>query len=421
MTADPWTELRRLTPARIALGRAGPALPTREVLAFALDHAKARDAVHLPFDADAVAAQLAQLGLVSQSVASAAPDRATYLRRPDLGRRLAAGERDRLEAAPSRGGDVAIVVADGLSSAAVHAHAAPLIAALAPRLDDAGLRRTDVVLAHQGRVALGDAIGEALGARLVVVLIGERPGLSSPDSLGAYVTLAPKVGRTDAERNCVSNIRPAGLGYEEAAFRIAWLVRAALQLGATGVALKDDSGLEATRLTATAAARLAPPGAMTGADVRFADPIAERIVAFIREIGLTVERGDVAKSLLPGIAVRRGGLVVDAARLAYPGDLLHEAGHLAIVDPERRAVLDDVGSDAGEEMAALAWSYAAASCLGLDPGVVFHADGYRGGSANLIEAYDAGGGPGVPLLQWWGMTAGWNGVPPFPHMLTWVR
>jgi ethanolamine ammonia-lyase small subunit len=259
VTADAWTELRRLTPARIALGRAGPALPTREALAFALDHARARDAVQLPFNADAVAAHLAQLGIASFSVASAAPDRATYLRRPDLGRRLAPGEEARLGAAPSRGGDVAIVVADGLSSAAVHGHAAPLIAALAPRLAEAGLSHTDVVLAHQGRVALGDAIGAALDARLVLALIGERPGLSSPDSLGAYITFAPRVGRTDAERNCVSNIRPAGLGYDTAAFRIAWLIGAALRLGATGVALKDDSGLEAAHLTAAASARLGPP------------------------------------------------------------------------------------------------------------------------------------------------------------------
>ena len=237
MTADAWTELRQLTPARIALGRAGPALPTREVLAFALDHARARDAVHLPFDADAVAAQLAQLGLATLSVASAAPDRATYLRRPDLGRRLAAGEHARLEAASSNGGDVAIVVADGLSSAAVHAHAAPLIAALAPRLDDAGLSRTDVVLAHQGRVALGDAIGEALGAQIVVVLIGERPGLSSPDSLGAYLTWRPTPSTTDADRNCVSNIRGEGLQPALAAHRIAMLMEAARGRQLSGVQL----------------------------------------------------------------------------------------------------------------------------------------------------------------------------------------
>ena len=258
--SDPWAELRRLTPARIALGRAGPALPTREVLAFALDHARARDAVHLPFDAETVAAQLQALGLATTTVASAAPDRATYLRRPDLGRRLAPGERARLEAAAGRGTDVAIVIADGLSSAAVHAHAAPLIAALGPRLTEAGLAFTGVVLAHQGRVALGDAIGEALGARVVVLLVGERPGLSSPDSLGAYVTWGPRVGRTDAERNCVSNIRPAGLLYDDAARRIAWLVGAALKLGAAGVALKDDSGLNAARLAPPAARdQLGPP------------------------------------------------------------------------------------------------------------------------------------------------------------------
>jgi hypothetical protein len=160
---------------------------------------------------------------------------------------------------------------------------------------------------------------------------------------------------------------------------------------------------------------------MTGADVRFADPITRRIVGFIREIGLTVARGEVAESLLPGLAVRRGALVVDEARLAYPGDLLHEAGHLAVADPARRAMLEDVGGDPTEEMAALAWSYAAARHLGLDPAVVFHADGYRGGSANLIEAFDHGRGPSVPVLQWWGMTPGWKGEPPFPHMLRWLR
>jgi ethanolamine ammonia-lyase small subunit len=246
---DPWTELRRLTPARIALGRAGPGLPTREVLAFALDHARARDAVHLPFDAEAVGAQIEALGLATLSVASAAPDRATYLRRPDLGRRLSPESRAGLDAVGAPGADIAIVVADGLSSAAVHAHAAPLIAALAPRCSEAGLSLAPVVLAHQARVALGDEIGAALGARIVVLLVGERPGLSSPDSLGAYLTLGPRVGRSDAERNCVSNIRPAGLAYEAAAFRIGWLVRAALKLGATGVALKDDSGLEAARIS----------------------------------------------------------------------------------------------------------------------------------------------------------------------------
>lgn len=415
MSADPWTELRRLTPARIALGRAGPALPTREVLAFALDHARARDAVRLPFDSGAVAAQVEALGLATITVASAAPDRSAYLRRPDLGRRLAAGDAARLSALP-RGRDVAIVIADGLSSAAVHAHAAALVAELRPRLEDAGLTLANVVLAHQGRVALGDAIGAALGVRTVVLLVGERPGLSSPDSLGAYITHAPRVGRTDAERNCVSNIRPAGLGYRDAAFRIAWLVGAALRLGATGVALKDDSGLEAGRLGATSR-----QPALAAPEPAFADPVVARIAAFVEEIGLRVERGRVSDGLLPGLAVRGGALVVDPARLAYPGDLLHEAGHLAVCDPALRDALDDVGDDGGEEMAAIAWSYAAARHLELDPAVLFHADGYRGGGDALIAAFERRGGPGVPLLQWWGMTRGWSGEPPFPQMIRWLR
>jgi ethanolamine ammonia-lyase small subunit len=253
---DPWSALRDLTSARIALGRAGASLPTHEVLAFALDHARARDAVHLDFDASGVASRIEALGLATLAVDSAAPDRPTYLRRPDLGRRLAPASAARLDGVATRGSDLAIVVADGLSSAAVHAHAAPLIAALQPHVAREGWRLAEVVLARQARVALGDEIGERLGARLVVVLVGERPGLSSPDSLGAYITFAPRVGRSDAERNCVSNIRPAGLGYEEAAFRIAWLAREALRLGLTGVALKDDSGLETGRIAAGQTLRL---------------------------------------------------------------------------------------------------------------------------------------------------------------------
>jgi ethanolamine ammonia-lyase small subunit len=190
----------------------------------------ARDAVHLDFDVSSVAARIEALGLATIAVDSAAPDRGAYLRRPDLGRRLSDASRARLDAAGPGAADVVIVVADGLSAAAVHAHAAPLVAALQPHIAAEGWRLADVVLARQGRVALGDEIGERLGARLVVLLVGERPGLSSPDSLGAYLTLAPRVGRTDAERNCVSNIRSAGLSYDEAAFRIAWLAREALRL-----------------------------------------------------------------------------------------------------------------------------------------------------------------------------------------------
>jgi ethanolamine ammonia-lyase small subunit len=239
---DPWSSLRALTPARIALGRAGASLPTREVLAMALDHARARDAVHAAFDPDAVAGLIATRGLTTLIVASAAPDRTAYLRRPDLGRQLSPESRSLLQAQPKSGCDLSLVIGDGLSSAAAHAHAAPVVAALLPYAQAEGWRVGPVVLARQARVALGDEIGERLGARLAVVLIGERPGLSSPDSLGAYLTYAPRVGRTDAERNCVSNIRDPGLSYAEAAHKIAWHVREALRRGLTGVALKDESG-----------------------------------------------------------------------------------------------------------------------------------------------------------------------------------
>ncbi len=238
---DRWAAMAALTPARIALGRAGASLPTREVLGFALDHARARDAVHIPFDAAAVAAELAALGLETLEVESAAGDRPTYLRRPDLGRRLAPASQALLAGRPRSAPDVQVVVADGLSSTAIHAHAAPLMAALLPRAAAQGWRLGPVVLAHQARVALGDEIGELAGARMLVLLVGERPGLTSSDSLGAYLTLAPRVGRTDAERNCISNIRPAGLSYDEAARRIAWHVAEALRRGYSGVALKDES------------------------------------------------------------------------------------------------------------------------------------------------------------------------------------
>ncbi|MFZ3005187.1 MAG: ethanolamine ammonia-lyase subunit EutC [Phenylobacterium sp.] len=240
---DPWTHLTGLTSARIALGRAGPALPTREVLALSLAHAQARDAVHAPFEGDAVATGLRALGHVTVQVASAAPDRATYLRRPDLGRKLSDAGRTALEGARPHGTDLVLVVADGLSSAAVHAHAVALVAALAPYVDRAGWRLGPVVIATQARVALGDEIGEILGASMVALLVGERPGLSSPDSLGVYLTHGPRVGRTDAERNCISNIRAEGLSYDEAAFKLAWHVAEARRLGLTGVALKDESDL----------------------------------------------------------------------------------------------------------------------------------------------------------------------------------
>jgi ethanolamine ammonia-lyase small subunit len=238
---DPWSALRRHTPARIALGRSGASLPTHEVLAFSLAHAQARDAVHTAFSAQTVADAIEGLGLPTLVVDSAAPDRVTYLRRPDLGRRLSDSSRDLLSGRPSKPADLAIVVADGLSSTAVHAHAAPLIAALLPLTRAERWTLAPIVIARQARVALGDEVGEILGARLVLLLVGERPGLSSPDSLGAYLTFAPRVGLTDAARNCVSNIRGEGLSYEQAAFKLAWLAREALRQGESGVALKDES------------------------------------------------------------------------------------------------------------------------------------------------------------------------------------
>jgi len=236
-------DLRDLTPARVALGRAGVSLPTRALLAFTLDHARARDAVHARFDSQVLVSGIGELGLPARVVSSRAGDRKDYLRRPDLGRRLDQASRNRLTAPGAADAcRLAVVVGDGLSPTAVHAHAIETLRRLVPCLAAGGIEIDQVVVASGARVALGDEIGECLGASMVVVLIGERPGLSAPDSLGAYLTFAPRVGLTDADRNCVSNIHGAGLGYDEAAFKIAWLVREGLARGMTGVALKDESG-----------------------------------------------------------------------------------------------------------------------------------------------------------------------------------
>ena len=235
---NPWEALRRHTPARIALGRAGPGLPTKEVLEFGLAHARARDAVHLALDVGRLESELRRAGYAPVRVASQASDRATYLTRPDLGRRLERESAQRLTGTGAS--EIVIAVEDGLSAIAVQNHVVPLLAALAG-LSAARWSRAAIVIAQNGRVALGDEIGERLSARLVVVMIGERPGLSSPDSLGVYITHAPCVGRTDAERNCISNIHAHGLSYEEAAHRVDWLVSAALARAISGVTLKDES------------------------------------------------------------------------------------------------------------------------------------------------------------------------------------
>lgn len=236
-----WHELRRFTQARIGLGRAGAAMPIAEVLRFAMEHARARDAVKTPIEWLPLEIRLAALGLITQRIVSAAPDRDTYLRRPDLGRRLAPRSRAALAQPGPFATDLAIVIADGLSSTGVAANAGDVVSALLPYLRREGISLGPVLLANEARVALGDDAGEMLGARAVLVLIGERPGLSSPDSLGAYLTYGPRVGRTDSERNCVSNIREGGLPADEAAFRIAWLLHEAFRRRLTGVALKDES------------------------------------------------------------------------------------------------------------------------------------------------------------------------------------
>lgn len=236
---NPWEAMRRFTNARIALGRAGDSLPTTPLLAFNLAHAQARDAVHHALDLSSLGQQLMKSGFAIQQVHSAAANRQVYLQRPDLGRRLSTDSREVLIQQSTDQPDVVFVIADGLSSTAAQRHAMPLLNAICPILLD--WKIGPVVVAQQSRVALGDEIGEILGAQFVVMLIGERPGLSSPDSLGIYLTHAPKVGCTDAQRNCISNVRPEGLSYAAAATKLHYLMTEARRLKLTGVELKDNS------------------------------------------------------------------------------------------------------------------------------------------------------------------------------------
>lgn len=258
VTPTPWESLRRFTDARIAQGRAGHSQTTAAQLAFALAHAQARDAVHLPLDVVGMRDALSALGCPVLPLHSAAPDRATYLQRPDLGRRLDAASRQRLQHADWPGADanaeppdLALVVADGLSALGVMQNAVPLLAQLLPRLraDKLGWTLAPLALVQQGRVAVGDEVGQLLRARCVVVLIGERPGLSSPDSLGVYFTWSPRVGLSDAQRNCISNVRPAGLCVEHAADKLHALLARARALQLSGVALKDETDNTAPALT----------------------------------------------------------------------------------------------------------------------------------------------------------------------------
>ncbi len=242
-SADPWIDLRRFTAARIALGRSGGSQRTQTVLDFRLAHARARDAVQAPFDPASVIAPLVAAGLASESLATAAPDRRAYLLRPDLGRRLDEASREKLSALARTQGfsspDLVLIVSDGLAAQAAERHAAAVILPLVAALRAAGWRIAPVLIAPFARVKLQDEIGALLGARFSLMLLGERPGLGTPDSLGAYFTARPAPDRTDADRNCVSNIRPEGLPPARAAATLARLLAESARTGLGGVRLKD--------------------------------------------------------------------------------------------------------------------------------------------------------------------------------------
>jgi ethanolamine ammonia-lyase small subunit len=230
---DPFERFRNATRARIGLGRAGDALPTLAILDFQLAHARARDAVHGQVDFTALAEELAPAPTIR--IRSCAKDRTVYLARPDLGRQ--ANPADLPEAAGEY--DIAFVIADGLSAVAVERHAVPVFRAAMKRLG--GFNIAPIILGEQARVAFGDEAAAAYGAQIAIVLIGERPGLSVPDSLGAYITFRPRPGRRDSERNCISNIHADGLSHEAAADKIAWIVQEALRLQLSGVHLKENA------------------------------------------------------------------------------------------------------------------------------------------------------------------------------------
>lgn len=240
---DPWLSLRAFTPARIALGRTGTSVPLEEVLRFRLAHAHARDAVYSLPDVEVLQEQLLAMQVAVQVLHSSAADRQEYLQRPDKGRRLDDASAAALSALTGTGNEVAIVIADGLSATAVNRHAVPLLQALLPMMSDAGIALAPICIVQQGRVAVGDEAGALLQAKAVLVLIGERPGLSSPDSLGIYLTFQPKPGLTDEARNCISNIRPEGLSYKAAAEKAFYLLRESLRLQLSGVHLKDNEKL----------------------------------------------------------------------------------------------------------------------------------------------------------------------------------
>jgi len=237
---DPWIELRRFTQARIALGHTGHAVPTQALLDFQLAHAEARDAVHFPWDIDAFAGQVRELGEKVLRLDTPVSSRSEYLRRPDLGRVLTEASRTRLGNLTASATDVALIVTNGLSSTAVERHGMALLQAIVEGFRARQISIAPVSLVANGRVALADDIGSLLAARVAIIVVGERPGLSAADSLGLYLTHAPRPGNTDAERNCISNVRPPeGLGYADAAAKLLYLTGEALRRGISGVSLKD--------------------------------------------------------------------------------------------------------------------------------------------------------------------------------------
>ncbi len=242
VTQSSWQSLRQFTAARVAMGRCGCSVPTDELLAFKLAHAKAMDAVHQPLDFAEVAEQVElRTGLDTLRVSSAAWDRTSYLQRPDLGRMLSLDSVARLQNHPKREDyDVALVVADGLSSAAIAQNLAPMLSQFVPLLLDRGISIAPVCLVEQARVAVGDEVAQLLNARVVIVLIGERPGLKSPNSMGIYLTFEPQTGTTDERRNCISNVRPNGLSYAAASFKLLYLLEEAIRRKISGVDLKDE-------------------------------------------------------------------------------------------------------------------------------------------------------------------------------------
>jgi len=240
---DAWSSLRSLTAARIALGRTGTSIPLKESLLFKMAHAHARDAVFSVIDKGSIINALEEMNQPYLVLNSKAKDRNEYLHRPDLGRRLNDHSLEKLLTYNRKGFDVAIMIADGLSAIGINTHAIRVFKMLAEKLGAANISSAPACIVQQGRVAIADEIGELLKVKLSLILIGERPGLSSPDSMGAYLTYNPKIGLTDESRNCISNIRPEGLNYAAAVDKIFYLIKESLRLKLSGVRLKDNANL----------------------------------------------------------------------------------------------------------------------------------------------------------------------------------